>query len=64
MHINGDGLCSTCVYFRHECPSWSDSDEMGCMEWCEHDDEDVREQFLDATDDIMECVGYERDGRR
>lgn len=54
MRINDGSICSSCKYFEHDCNL-----DNGCMEYCLHPDENVREIFVNDKV-ISECKGYEK----
>ena len=48
-------ICSDCKHFEHEC---GDQVDFGCMEYCLHEDKEIKNLFFEE-DKILKCKGFE-----
>ena len=52
MRIYDESICNRCIHFEHECY------EEYCGEWCNCNNQDVKDKFYNSEDIIIECKSF------
>jgi len=55
MRINDGDICNHCDNFEHECCG-----DDACGEWCNCDNEEVKEKFYDFDEVIKDCKCFKK----
>lgn len=57
MRIEDGSICSNYLNFDHDCNTWEEDweEDLGCMESCECEDENIKNKFYRFEEIILEC---------